>query len=84
LQTIFLGWLQNLILLISSWIGRITGVSHWLPGYTSLSLLLFVCLFRCWKWAQGLPRARQCTIDLHPSPMVLLILQLFFTLETEM
>jgi hypothetical protein len=32
-QTIFLGWLWTMILLISvSWVARITDVSHWCPG----------------------------------------------------
>jgi hypothetical protein len=32
--TICLGWLQTVILLISSsWIARISGMSHWIPAY---------------------------------------------------
>jgi hypothetical protein len=39
--TIYPGWLQTDILLISaSWVARILSISHWCPA----SLLL------CWKW----------------------------------
>jgi hypothetical protein len=46
-QTIFPGWLQTVIFLISvSWVARITGVSHWHP------LLLVLTFRRIKKWEE--------------------------------
>jgi hypothetical protein len=62
LQTIFLGWLQTLILLISaSWKAKITGVSHQQPAFFTIlysqtgspfpgsksNLIYFIVLFTC-------------------------------------
>jgi hypothetical protein len=73
-ETIFLGWLQTTILLISaSWVARITGVGHqrsavclfwdkillWSPGWSGLELTIFLPLLpKCWDYR---PAPRQGT-----------------------
>jgi hypothetical protein len=59
LQTICLGWLQTMILLISaSWVGRMTGVSYHSPAYfwycMYYNLSLFLSATLCTEVHEGL------------------------------
>jgi hypothetical protein len=78
-QTICLGWLQTAILLIStSWVARITGVSHQHPIRGGAGHKHFLCFFSQSNASTG-HNSHNCRVN---DPFIILLLSTLFNFVT--